>query len=84
MTQQTAADLDRKPKEATLELSTEWRGGEDEVMVNAEFMPWFKEWRVRLTIDGASVSLTESDLATLNEHAARYRVALHAVRGTQP
>lgn len=74
---------DREPKEATLELSTEWVGGEGDLL-QADFMPNTDGWRIRLTMEGNMIALTEADLETLNEHAQRYKVALHAVRGTQP
>lgn len=82
MTQQTAADFDREPKTTTLEMSAELGGREGLMKVDASELTG--EVFLRIENLHGSTSLFLSDLDAIIEYAQRYKVALHAVRGTQP
>lgn len=84
MIQQTAdPEFDRPPRPATLEVVAEWLS-EESGRVQVEFNPSIETIRARITTETGHVSLDAKDIDTLVENLNRYKVALHAVRGTQP
>lgn len=77
-----AENFDREPKATVLEMSAELGGREGLMKVSVSELTG----EVYLSVANAhgQTSLFLSDLDVLVEYAQRYKVALHAVRGTQP
>lgn len=74
---------DLKTKPTTLEAKIEFEGREAFIGLSLSTSRT-EGIQIDISVGQDNVSLTEADFAKVTEAIDRFRVALHAVRGTQP